>query len=182
MPNYRRANICGGTYFFTVVTYRRQPFLCDDDIRAWLRMGIEQTRIRFPFEIDAWVLLPDHLHCIWTLPAGDADFGKRWSMIKRFVSKQSDRLKRVDWLNHSRQKRNESTVWQRRFWEHQIRDDRDFEKHADYIHHNPVNHGHVATVKEWPYSTFHQYVKDGIYPLDWAGTIDDFDRGHFGDL
>jgi len=168
MPNYRRANVTGGTYFFTVVTYRRQTFLCDDDVRMALRNGIEQTRKRYPFEIDAWVLLPDHLHAIWTLPTGDADFGKRWSMIKRHVTKHCARLKRDEWLNDSKRKRMESTVWQRRFWEHQIRDEWDYEKHVDYIHFNPVKHGHVKYVNEWPYSTFHRYVKNNIYPTDWV--------------
>ena len=107
----------GGTYFFTVVTFRRQRFLCDDDVRAALRDGIKTTRERFPFDIDAWVLLSDHLHCIWTLLPGDADFGKRWSLIKRHVTKHCPRLKRTEWMNDSKQKRMESTLWQRRFWD-----------------------------------------------------------------
>lgn len=181
MSNYRRANVTGGTYFFTVVTYRRQPFLCDDDVRNALRDGIKQIRQRFPFEIDAWVLLPDHLHCIWTLPKGDADFGKRWSMIKRYVSKHCTRLKRDDWMNESKHKRMESTVWQRRFWEHKIRDERDFEKHMDYIHFNPVKHGHVKNVSDWPCSTFHRYVKKGTYSVDWGGGVEAEITGDFGD-
>ena len=169
VPNYRRANVLGGTYFFTVVTYRRQRFLCDEDVRVALRHGIEKTRQRLPFDIDAWVLLPDHLHCIWTLPPGDADFGKRWGMIKRQVSKRCGHLKRCNWINASKQKRNESTSWQRRFWEHQIRDERDYQHHVDYIHYNPVKHGHVTRAADWRYSTFHRFMKDGVYPINWAG-------------
>ena len=169
MPNYRRATVAGGTYFFTVVTYRRQHCLCDDDVRAALRAGIEYTRERLPFAIDAWVLLPDHLHCIWTLPPGDADFGKRWGLIKRFVSLHCSRLRHDNWLTASKQTRNESTLWQRRFWEHQIRNDQDFKHHVDYIHHNPVKHGHAQRVADWPHSTFHRYVAKGVYTVDWAG-------------
>ena len=181
MPNYRRADIGGGTYFFTVVTYRRQRFLCDDDVRNVLREGIEKTREGYPFVIDAWVLLPDHLHCIWTLPLGDANFGIRWAMIKRHVSKHCKRLKHDNWLNESKRKRKESTVWQRRFWEHQVRDERDYKIHADYIHFNPVKHGVVRYVKDWPYSTFHRYAKNGIYPENWGGEIEKNDGGNFGE-
>ena len=181
MPNYRRADIGGGTYFFTVVTYRRQRFLCDDDVRNALREGIEKTREGYPFVIDAWVLLPDHLHCIWTLPPGDANFGIRWAMIKRHVSKHCKRLKHDNWLNESKRKRKESTVWQRRFWEHQVRDERDYKIHADYIHFNPVKHGVVRYVKDWPYSTFHRYAKNGIYPENWGGEIEKNDGGNFGE-
>jgi putative transposase len=87
MSTYRRANIKGGSYFFTVVTYRRQEFLCDKHVRDALRNAIRETKTVFPFTIDGWVLLPDHLHCIWTLPPDDAAFSKRWAMIKRFVTK-----------------------------------------------------------------------------------------------
>ncbi len=182
MSNYRRANVPGAAYFFTVVTYRRQRFLCDDNVRSALRDGITKTRMRYPFEIDAWVLLPDHLHCIWTLPAGDADFGKRWSMIKRYVTKQCGHLKRNDWVNESKQQRGESTLWQRRFWEHQIRNEHDFENHMNYIHHNPVKHGHVQHAHQWPYSTFHRYVNNGTYPNTWGGINENTDASHYGDV
>lgn len=180
MSNYRRANVGGGTFFFTVVTYRRQRILCDDDVRDALRAGIEKTRVGHPFDIDAWVLLPDHLHCIWTLPPGDADFGTRWAIIKRYVSTHCPRLKNDKWLNKSKRSRNESTVWQRRFWEHHIRDERDYEIHMDYIHYNPVKHGLVRCVCDWPYSTFHRYVKNRVYPENWAGGIANND-GNFGE-
>ncbi len=169
MPNYRRANAKGGTYFFTVVTYRRQGFLCDENVRHALRNGIQNTRAIHPFEINGWVLLPDHLHCIWTLPPDDADFGVRWAMIKRFVTKQcGSSLRREDWMNDSKRKRKESTLWQRRFWEHQIRDEQDYEAHMNYLHFNPVKHGYVKSVKDWPYSTFHRYVRAGVYSEDWS--------------
>ncbi len=170
MPNYRRANIKGGTYFFTVVTYRRQTFLCNDHVRKALRDGILAVQTAHSFIIDGWVLLPDHLHCIWTLPPGDANFSVRWAMIKRFVTKQcGPDLRREDWMNKSKRRRNESTIWQRRFWEHQIPDERDYERHMDYLHYNPVKHGYVKNVKDWPYSTFHRYVSQGVYGQNWAG-------------
>ena len=170
MPNYRRASMEGGTYFFTVVTYRRQTFMCHENVRLALRQGIDEARKDHPFTIDAWVLLPDHLHCIWSLPPGDADFSVRWAMIKRFVSKQCGSvLRRDDWITNSKRSRKESTIWQRRFWEHQIRDERDYQAHVDYVHYNPVKHGQVKKVAEWPYSTFHRYVRKGIYSRDWAG-------------
>lgn len=178
MPEYRRANTKGGTYFFTVNTYRRQQVLTDVDVRNALREGIEKTREVMPFQILAWVLLPDHLHCIWTLPDGDADFAKRWGMIKRHVSQRcGDRLNREEWLSESRRKRNETSLWQRRYWEHQIRNEADFEKHVDYIHWNPLKHGLVDKVAEWPYSTFHQHVARGAYSQNWCGDF----RGEWND-
>jgi putative transposase len=173
MSRYGRASVAGSTYFFTVVAYRRQPILCDDMVRTALRAAIENVRKARPFEIDAWVLLPDHLHCIWTLPESDADFSTRWMMIKRAVSLACrDNYHRADWVSASKHKHRESTIWQRRFWEHQIRDETDFARHADYIHFNPVKHGQVSHAKDWPYSTFHRYVKQGLCSNDWAGATD----------
>ena len=170
MPEYRRADTQGGTYFFTVNTHRRQAVLTHEAIRAALREGIAQTRAAYPFQVLAWVLLPDHLHCIWILPEGDADFAKRWGMIKRHVSHQcGDQLNREEWLSASRRKRSESSLWQRRYWEHQIRDEADLQRHVDYIHWNPMKHGLVQKVVDWPHSTFHQHVARGIYPQDWCG-------------
>ncbi len=127
MTRYRRAVVGGGTYFFTVVTFRRRRFLTDEEPRRWLREAIEATRRDWPFRIDAWVLLPDHLHCIWTLPEGDADYSTRWVLIKGGFTKQAKGLLlREDWLTDSKRKHREGTVWQRRFWEHVIRDDRDY--------------------------------------------------------
>ncbi len=170
MPDYRRAKTKGGTYFFTVVTCRRQKILCDKNVRNALRAGIRKTQTTHPFGIDAWVLLPDHLHCIWTLPPKDADFGARWAMIKRYVTKKcGSLLYRDEWMNTSKRRRKESTVWQRRFWEHQIRNDRDYERHMDYVHYNPVKHNLAGSVNEWPFSTFHRYVQKGLYPENWGG-------------
>lgn len=121
--------------------------------------------------IDAWVLLPDHLHCVWTLPEGDLDFSSRWMAIKRAVSLACrDGNRREDLLNASKRARRESTLWQRRFWEHQIRDESDFARHVDYLHYNPVKHGHVRQPGDWPYSTFHRYVRAGLYAPDWGGS------------
>lgn len=168
MPHYRRA-LTGTSYFFTVVTHRRRPILCDDSIRIALRQAIEQVRSRLPFTTDAMVLMPDHLHCIWTLPDGDNDFSSRWSQIKHHVSYSCGQLYSAA-LSKSRQRQRMAAIWQRRFWEHQIRDELDMERHVDYIHFNPVKHGLVAAASEWPYSTFERFVRAGIYPADWGGN------------
>ncbi|MBI2312716.1 MAG: transposase [Betaproteobacteria bacterium] len=170
MPNYRRAFIPGGTYFFTVVTHGRAPILIDEPVRHALRDAIEGTRQSHPFRIDAWVLLPDHLHCIWTLPDGDSDYASRWAVIKRRVSKaMGERLTNGTHLSDSRHARRESGVWQRRYWEHMVRDEADLQRCMDYLHWNPVKHGHVARVADWPHSTFHRLVVRGVYPIDWGG-------------
>jgi len=170
VSRYRRSTITGARYFFTVVTHRRQPVLTDVAFRRALHDAILRVRERYPFIIDAWVLLLDHLHAIWTLPADDADFGLRWGWIKRLVTRAvAVDYERPDWRNASRVARRESTLWQRRFWEHQIRNDADFAAHMDYVHFNPVKHGLVRAVADWPYSTFHRLLRSGIYPPDWAG-------------
>lgn len=170
MSDYRRARVAGGTFFFTVVSYRRQMILCDEFVRNALREVVVSVRRRRPLVIDAWVLLPDHLHCIWTLPPGDGDFSLRWSLIKREVSRAvGTRYRREEWLSSSKLKHRESTVWQRRFWEHCIRDEADYRHHVDYIHFNPVKHGLVAHAADWPHSTFHRFVTAGMYPPDWSG-------------
>ena len=181
MPNYRRAKTPGGTYFFTVVTYQRREILTDPESRAILREVINTVRRRYPFIIDAWVLLPDHIHSIWTLPTGDNDYSKRWGMVKAGFSKQAKtRFHREEWINNSKAKRNEGTIWQRRFWEHQIRDDSDYRRHMDYLHYNPIKHGLVKNVIDWPHSTFHRYVKNGVYPEDWCG-VGEREAGEFGE-
>ncbi|MBI5190997.1 MAG: transposase [Nitrospirae bacterium] len=135
MPNYRRVKE-GRTFFFTVVTHERRPLLCTDESRLALREAIKEVRERFPFDIDAWVLMPDHLHCIWTLPEDDTDYSKRWGMIKlRYTKKVKPSLVGVAHptsKSSSRLKHREGAVWQRRFWEHMIRDDADYEAHMDY--------------------------------------------------
>lgn len=169
MPDYRRAR-CGSTYFFTVVTYKRLPILCKDESRTALGEAIREVRAERPFEAKAWVLLPDHLHCIWELPEGDTDYSVRWALIKKgFTRRMKGRLE-IPKPSLSRIRRREATVWQRRFWEHQIRDEADFSAHCDYIHYNPVRHGLTNSAKNWKYSTFHRYVEVGLYPEDWGGN------------
>jgi putative transposase len=169
MTRYRRAN-AGSTFFFTVVSYHRRPILCDDTVRAALRQAIVDVRAVRPFSIDGWVLLPDHLHCVWTLPDGDCDYSTRWAQIKRSVSRACGASFRGRYrLRESARKHRDAMIWQRRFWEHRIRDELDMERHLDYIHFNPVRHGHVQGPRDWPYSTFHRYVRAGAYPVDWGG-------------
>ncbi|WP_313518976.1 REP-associated tyrosine transposase [Pseudomonas sp.] len=175
MSSYRRARQ-GSLYFFTLVTEQRRPLLTDARCRAALRQAIKEVRRRYPFAIHAWVLLPDHLHCIWQLPAEDADFGRRWSIIKRRVSQA---LQPPAPVYASRFARRERGLWQRRFWEHRIRDERDYRTHMDYLHGNPLKHGLVDSVIEWPWSSFHRLVREGVYPADWGGSADD--DGAFGE-
>ena len=183
MPRYIRADTGGGTYFFTVVAFARRPILCEAPFRTALRQAVTETRQTLPFTIDAWVLLPDHMHCIWTLPENDADFGKRWGLIKRLVSRHCPQYRTPSIaLSASKKKRHESGIWQRRFYEHQIRNEADFQRHSDYLHYNPVKHSWVKQVKDWPYSSFHRYVRAGIYPENWGGEVEtEKDDGLFGE-
>lgn len=169
MSRYRRAPIPGATYFFTLNTYRRQALLTHEEVLAALRSAHRVVRAARPFRIDALVVLPDHLHTVWTLPPGDADFSTRWSLIKRHVSQAVRHLLPAG-QSASRDKRRELSLWQRRFWEHQIRDDADYARHMDYVHYNPVKHGYVAAVRDWPFSTFHRYVRIGVYSPDWLSS------------
>jgi putative transposase len=168
MSNYRRARDAGACYFFTLVTHKRQPVLTQPRLREALRLAIEQVRQGHPFSIHGWVLLPDHLHCLWQLPEGDADFAVRWSKIKRLTSQAVPALSAS--IGLSRSLRRESGLWQRRFWEHRIRDERDYRQHLDYLHWNPVRHGLVARVGDWPWSSYHRLVREGVYPADWGGA------------
>lgn len=126
-----------------------------------------------PFEVKAWVVLPDHIHAIWELPDFDSDFSTRWALIKKgFTKRMKGRLKTPS-PDTSRIKRREGTVWQRRFWEHKIRDESDLRAHIEYIHYNPVKHGLASAPMEWEYSSFVEYVEKGIYTPDWgAGDIE----------
>jgi putative transposase len=168
MPDYRRAKVPGGTYFFTVaIAERRRSLLTDhiDDLRHAFRVAHTAR----PFTVDAIVVLPDHLHCVWTLPPGDIDFPVRWAHIKQVFSR------RISWgepRRASRIAKRERGLWQRRYWEHLIADEDDLKYHVDYIHYNPVKHGHAARVADWPYSSFHRYARSGLYPLDWAGDLE----------
>ena len=169
MSNYRRPHVFGGTFFITQVTYQREPWLCCDVARKALREGIERVRVKYPFVIDAFVLLPDHFHCLWSLTADDQDFSVRLRLIKTYVTKHYGQALGVNReVSLSRKKRGESNLWQRRFWEHLIRDEQDFAKHCDYIHDNPVRHGFCENPQDWQYSSIHRFIAQGIYPQDWG--------------
>jgi putative transposase len=176
MTSYRRNFIAGGSFFFTVNLADRRLHLLTDHIEG-LRAAFRQTRLRHPFTIDAMVVLPDHLHAIWTLPEGDADFAGRWRLIKSTFSRN---LPIGEPISHSRLAKGERGIWQRRFWEHTIRDEDDFARHIDYIHINPVKHQLVTRVQDWPHSSFHRMVERGVYPADWAGEVDSIE-GDFGE-
>ena len=176
MTNYRRNFVPGGSYFFTLNLAERRLQLLTDHIDS-LRAAFRDTRARHPFTINAIVVLPDHLHTIWTLPEGDKDFAMRWRLIKSAFSRA---LPSGEKISDSRASKGERGIWQRRYWEHTLRDERDFERHVDYIHFNPVKHGLVARVKDWPHSSFHRMVRFGVYPDDWAGDAND-ESGVFGE-
>lgn len=165
MTAYRRNRLAGGTYFFTVALADRHSDLLVREIDA-LRAAVQAVRTVLPLQIDAWVVLPEHMHCLWTLPEGDSDYSTRWKRLKAaFTATQPTGEAR----SASRIGKGERGIWQRRFWEHTIRDEADFAAHVDYVHFNPVKHGYVQTPAEWPYSTFHRCVALGMYPADWAG-------------
>ena len=177
MPNYTRLHQEGGTFFFTVVTHDRRPFLTTPFARRCLRAAWLDTRSRFPFECPAVCLLPDHLHCLWTLPEGDGGFSSRWRTLKATFSRLYCRGGGVEGVRSpSRVRAGERAIWQRRFWEHTIQDDDDLRRHFDYIHYNPVKHGLVQWPEQWPWTTFHRYAKQGWYDTEWGHTpIDDID-------
>lgn len=163
---YRRAKVTGGTYFFTVNLAERKRNLLVEHVDV-LRAAVHKVKSAHRFHIDAMVILPDHLHAVWTLPAGDYDYATRWMLIKAGFSRQIPKDER---RNNSRIAKGERGIWQRRYWEHVIRDERDYAKHLDYVHYNPVKHRYVERVADWPYSTFHRYLKAGVYSEDWAGN------------
>lgn len=173
MSEYRRAFVPGGTFFFTVVTDSRAPLFGDSTARALLSNVIRRCQRYYPMEIVALVLLPEHLHTIWTLPPGDSNYSMRWGWIKKEFTKT--------WLASggqerpvpaARQRERRHALWQRRFWEHTIRDEDDLAAHFDYIHYNPLKHGWVVSPRDWPWSSFHRWVRAGHYSLDWAATQD----------
>ena len=165
MTNYRRSFIPGGTYFFTVAVAERSSRILTDNIEL-LRASLTSVKQEMPYTLVAMVVLPEHLHCIWTLPPGDCDYPTRWKKIK---ARFSHALPKGEQRSDSRITKGERGIWQRRYWEHTIADEQDLQHHVDYIHYNPVKHGHVQRVRDWPYSTFHQHVREGSYVLDWAG-------------
>jgi putative transposase len=166
MVRYRRNRIAGGKFFFTLTLADRQSTALVDHVGA-LRAAFRVTRQERPFAIDAIVILPDHLHAILSLPADDADFPGRWRRVKGYFSTHLLEAGR----DIKRHRNGELALWQRRYWEHTIRDDGDFARHVDYIHYNPMKHGLVKRVCDWPHSSFHLYVRRGILTLDWAGDV-----------
>lgn len=169
MSEYRRYFVAGGTYFFTVVTDGRAPLFADGRARCLLGSVFRRCLLHRPMRVLAIVLLPDHLHCLWSLPGGDLAYSERWRWIKREFTRQ--------WLNlggheqpcrGSRLREGRRGVWQRRYWEHTIRDEDDLKKHADYIHYNPARHKLVPSPRDWPWSSFHRWVRLGHYSADWG--------------
>ena len=169
MSEYRRALVPGATWFFTVNLGDRQSTLLVREI-ARLRAAAREVRRRYPYRIEAAVVLPDHLHAILRLPTGDADFPLRWRFLKTLFVRA---LPRTEAIAPNRARRGERGIWQRRYWEHLIRDQADFDAHVDYIHFNPVKHGFVGRVRDWPHSSFHAYVRAGALPADWGGDQQD---------
>jgi putative transposase len=169
MPEYRRFTVPGAAVFFTVVTHQRRRFLDEPRARRCLREAFRVVRARYPFEVAAIVLLPDHLHALWALPPGDAAYPLRWRRIKEEFTERYLADGGADGpRSASRLGRGERGIWQRRFWEHTIRDEEDFEQHCHYIHYNPVKHGLVNCPRDWPHSSFHRFVRAGSYPVDWG--------------
>lgn len=159
---YRRHYQPGGCYFFTVVTRQRQPLLIENIER--LRFAFHRTMTRYPFAIDAIVILSDHLHTLWRLPEGDSDYSRRWMVLKRCFSSALP----AAGLSSSQTRKREKGIWQRRYWEHTIRDDADWARHMDYIHYNPVKHGYADSPAAWPYSSFSRCVERGVYVPEWG--------------
>jgi len=169
MSRYRRAKIDGGVFFFTVTLADRSSDLLLREIDRLRRIYLS-VQERHPFETIAACVLPDHLHTVWSLPQGDTDFPLRWSLIKSGFSRG---LVTDAWRTSSEIGRREKGVWQRRYWEHTIRDDSDLERHVDYIHFNPVKHGYVSSACDWPHSSFGRYVARGVLPPDWGGDVEE---------
>jgi putative transposase len=174
MVQYRRQYTPGGSFFFTLTLRNRRLSLLTDH-RDLLRAAFREVRAARPFRIDAIVILPEHLHAVWTLPAQDADFSNRWRLIKGGFTR---RLK-ARGINLMPDARGEHGLWARRFWEHSLRDERDLRQHVDYIHFNPVKHGHVSRPVDWPHSSLHRYIRQGVLPADWGAAGVDLPR-HIG--
>jgi putative transposase len=169
MAKYYRNYVPGGTYFFTVVTYHRRAILTSDQSRATLRSAFRSVKRRWPFTVEAIVLLPEHLHAVWTLPPDDADYSLRWQKIKECFT--AAYVKTVASGGVRRGDRGERNVWQPRFWEHTCREGEDLKRCVDYVHYNPLKHGLVTSVRDWRWSSFHRYLRLGEYAYDW-GSVD----------
>ena len=169
MPRFRRYRVEGATYFFTLVVERRRPLFADGSARENLGRILRECRTRWPLTTDAIVLLPDHLHAMWTLPPGDVEYSTRWAWAKKeFTKWWLDRGGSESHVTTGRESAGYRGVWQPRFWEHTIRDETDFENHMDYIHFNPVKHGYVGRPQDWPWSSFRRWVDVGEYDLNWG--------------
>ena len=176
MSHYRRSLVAGGTYFFTIALVDRQSGLLINEIDK-LRTAYKKVINKWPFETVAICILPEHLHAIWTLPTNDSDYATRWQHFKRWFSLE---LPAASERSQSKMNRREKGLWQRRYWEHLIRDENDLRRHIDYVYHNPVKHGLVNQVKDWPFSSFHRDVQRGIFSLDWGCDVEDLGEG-FGE-
>ena len=171
MPTYIRWRDDGAAYFFTVVTYHRRAILTSANARTILKRAMATVRQRWPFDMPACVLLPDHLHCVWQLPEGDDDLPVRWANIKRaFTQRYLEAGGRGAKVSPGLGRHHQRGVWQPRYWEHRIRDEEDWRRHCDYIHFNPIKHGHVEDLSDWPWSSFHRYVQQGVLDPDWPGA------------
>lgn len=165
---YKRMKVEGASYFFTLVTHERRKLFAERECVALFESAVSRIRERHPFEVEALVVLPDHLHTLWQLPPGTADYSTRWRLIKEAFTKAYLKRYPPPNVNPSRRARGEQSLWQRRFWEHLVRDDRDFGDHLDYIHLNPVRHGFVSSPSEWPHSSFSKWVERGVYEPNWG--------------
>ena len=174
---YRRADVNGGTYFFTVNLLSRNQILLTEHVDT-LRSVMGEIKQRYSFRIDAMVVLPDHLHALWTLPEGDCDYPTRWMLIKARFSR---RIAKNEYRSISRKSKGERGIWQRRYWEHLIRDAKDLARHVDYIHFNPVKHGYVNRASDWPYSSIHHHIKAGIIGRDWGIDEQSVKNNGFGE-
>jgi len=154
MSEYRRLYQPGGSYFFTVVTHQRIRILSRPDHVIRLKSAFDKIMKKRPFIMEAFVFLPDHIHCIWRLPPGGSDYSTRWRLLKGYFSVGIDK---------PANNRGERIIWQRRFWEHLLRDEEDWSKHMDHIHHNAVKHGYVRSPEHWSHSSFGEMLKEGLY-------------------
>jgi putative transposase len=168
---YRRAMVRGGCYAFTVVTQKRQRIFRDSNVVQIFYSAVEKVRARHPFEVEAFVILPDHLHTVWTLPETDEEFPKRWRLIKDAFTRSYLKSHRAPPISPSCRAKGEQGIWQRRYWEHLIRDDADFYNHLDYIHLNPVIHGLATAPRDWPHSSFAKWMERGVYPPEWGSGL-----------
>ncbi|SHG81547.1 REP-associated tyrosine transposase [Marivita hallyeonensis] len=198
MSAYLRPRCPGGRIFFTVCLAHRGSRLLLDEIDI-LRDAVRVTRARRPFEIDAWVVLPDHMHAVWSLPDGDTNYSDRWGAIKSRFSKfvrlkhggdmvgykptlhqNAAAARRVGFQpttiaqmraarSPSQIAKKDAGIWQRRFWEHHIRNEADYAAHVRYCWMNPVKHGLVAGPADWPYSSIHRDIQRGMVDPEFTG-------------